>query len=121
VADIFREKGEPYFRAVEREVFYSLVPLRHTVVATGGGTFLDPDTRAAMLADGLVVWLDLPFPALVHRVPTDGRRPLAADRATLESLYLARRAIYQQAHLRLDAGGSRPEGLVEQVLEHLES
>ena len=42
VADIFARQGEPYFRAVEREILHLLLPLRHVVVATGGGTFADP-------------------------------------------------------------------------------
>jgi shikimate kinase len=119
VADLFRERGEPYFRAVEREILWSLLPLRHTIVATGGGTFIDPDNRAAMLADGTVVWLDLPFSTVIERVPTDGRRPLAMDRTALEALYLARRAAYQQAHVRVESTADRPEALVEQLLDRL--
>ena len=61
VADIFARSGEPYFRAVEREILQLLLPLRHVVVATGGGTFMDPDNRAAMHRDGLSIWLDVPF------------------------------------------------------------
>jgi shikimate kinase len=119
VAQIFREKGEPHFRALEREMLWSLLPLRHVVIATGGGTFADPENRAAMLADGTVIWLDLPFATVVDRLPTDGRRPLAVDRATLESLFLARRVAYQQAHLRVEATAGRPEALVDQVLDRL--
>jgi shikimate kinase len=119
VADIFRERGETYFRAREREILWSLLGPRHVVIATGGGTFVDPDNRAAMLADGTVVWLDLPFGAVVDRVPSDGRRPLAQDRQALEALYLARRAAYQHAHIRVETGGNRPEALVEFVLDRL--
>ena len=61
VADIFARSGEPYFRAVEREILNLLLPLRHVVVATGGGTFVDVENRAAIMRDGLAVWLDVPF------------------------------------------------------------
>ena len=54
----------------------------------------------------------------VERVPSDGRRPLAADRAQFEALYHARRLAYQQAHLRLDAA-SPVEELVERTLDWL--
>lgn len=118
IADIFRTRGEPYFRAVEREVLYDLLPLRHTVVATGGGTFADPDSRRLMLNDGTVVWLDLPFDRLVDRIPTDGRRPLATDREALARLYATRRAAYRHAHLRLDVG-VRVEELVDRLLDRL--
>ena len=59
------------------------------VVATGGGTFAEPDNRALMLADGAVAWLDVPLAQVIERVPADGRRPLAADRAQMEQLYRA--------------------------------
>ena len=78
VADIFARNGEPYFRSVEREILKLLLPMRHTVVATGGGTFADPESRAAMLVDGLSVWLDVPFEVVLGRLPADGRRPPTA-------------------------------------------
>ena len=58
VADIFARNGEPYFRSLERDILRLLLPLRHLVVATGGGTFMDPDNRAAINLDGVSVWLD---------------------------------------------------------------
>ena len=121
VADIFARHGEPYFRAVEREVLLEQLPPRHLVVATGGGTFVDPSNRAAINGDGLSVWLDAPLDRVIARLPSDGRRPLAADRSSFERLYQQRRAAYQFAHRRLDAGRASVEALVEQVLDWLES
>jgi shikimate kinase len=120
VADIFAREGEPYFRSVERQVIYSLLPLRHTVVATGGGTFVDPENRAAIVADGVSVWIDVPFEQLLNRIPADGRRPLAADRVQMALLYESRRLVYQQAQIRLDAARARPEELIEQLIERLD-
>lgn len=119
VASIFAREGEAYFRAIERAVLLDLLPLRHVVVATGGGTFVDADNRAAINRDGLSVWLDVPLAELVERLPADGRRPLAADREQFERLYAARRAAYQQARLRLDASHAPTERLVEEVIEWL--
>jgi len=119
ISDIFAHLGEPYFRAVERDVLYSLLPLRHTVVATGGGTFVDPDNRAAIQRDGTSIWLDVSFSQVVDRIPPDGRRPLASDRQTLQQLYEARRGAYQLAHLRLDASRAPIGELVERILEWL--
>jgi shikimate kinase len=119
VADIFRLDGEPYFRAIEREAVRSMLPERYAVVATGGGTFADPDTRAAILADGTTVWLDVPLSTIVARVPSDGRRPLAADRAAFEALYVARAASYRYAHIRLEGGEGSADALVERLLDRL--
>ncbi len=118
VSQLFAEHGEPYFRKVEREVLLALQPMRNVVVATGGGTFVQPANRADILADGVVVWLDVPFSRIVDRVPSDGRRPLATDRAAFEALFEQRRAAYRQAHLRLAAHG-RVDALVERLLHQL--
>jgi shikimate kinase len=119
IAEIFRVHGEPYFRALEREAVRTILPERYAAVATGGGTFADADSRAALLEDGTVVWLDVPFETVVERVPADGRRPLAADRERFEALYLVRCASYRYAHLRIDATAGPAEDLVERLLDRL--
>ena len=116
VADIFLKQGEPYFRTVEREILKLLLPLRHVVVATGGGTFMDPENRAAINMDGVSVWLDVAFEDLLTRIPQDGRRPLAADRVAMERLFAIRTAGYSAARIRVDAG-ARPEEVAERILE----
>jgi len=103
VAEIFAKHGESYFRAVERGVLFEQIGRPHLVVATGGGTFADAHNRATIKQDGVSVWLDVPLDRLIARVPADGRRPLAADRAGFERLY----------HLR------RVDALVEQLMDWL--
>jgi shikimate kinase len=121
VAELFARKGEPYFRAIERTVLVEQLGQRHTVVATGGGTFVDPHNRSLINSDGTSVWLDVPLPQLIDRVPADGRRPLAADRAEFERLYTTRRAAYELAHRRVDAGRPPVAAIVEQLVDWLEA
>jgi shikimate kinase len=119
VAELFARHGEGYFRAVERTVLAEQIGQPHLVVATGGGTFADLQNRAAIQRDGLSIWLDVPLERLIGRIPADGRRPLAADRAGFERLYHQRRAAYELAHLRLDAGRAGVDALVEQLVDWL--
>jgi shikimate kinase len=119
VATIFAQSGESYFRQAERQVLSNLLPIREIVVATGGGTFIEPDNRALMLADGGVVWLDVPLPRILERVPADGRRPLASDRTQMEWLFTRRQLAYAEAHARVDASG-RVADVVERVLDWME-
>ena len=119
VAEIFAKHGEPYFRAAERQVLADKLGPRHLVVATGGGTFVDPQNRNMINADGLSIWLDIPLERALARVPVDGRRPLAADREAFERLYHLRRAAYQQAHIRIDVGRQGVDALVEQLMDLL--
>lgn len=119
VAEVFASKGEAYFRARERDALQRLLPARHAVIATGGGTFVDPDNRAAILADGCSIWLDLTFKAVVARLPTDGRRPLAANREQLEALYYTRRSCYELCQYRVDVTATAVEGVVEEILDRV--
>ena len=116
VAEIFAKSGEPYFRSLERDILKLLLPMRHVVVATGGGTFMDPDNRAAIHMDGVSIWLDVPLEELIARLPADGRRPLAADRSQMERLFAVRQVAYAAARLRIDAR-ARPEAVAERIIE----
>lgn len=119
IADIFSRQGEAYFRAVEREILTLVQPMRHTVVATGGGTFADPENRTAINFDGVSVWIDVPLADVISRIPLDGRRPLAADRAQLEHLYALRSDAYRQAHIRVSASRVNTQTVVERILDAL--
>lgn len=119
VAAIFAKQGEPHFRATERAVLMEQVPTRHLVVATGGGTFVDPQNRAVIKGDGATVWLDVPITRLIQRVPVDGRRPLAADRPEFERLFLLRRTAYGDADYRVDAERASIPAIVEEVVHWL--
>lgn len=115
IPTIFRQSGEAYFRARERQTLADLLPARGVVVATGGGTAVDPANRDLMTSDGAVAWLDAPFARLAERIPSDGRRPLAADRTEMERLYNQRAAAYAQAHARFDVSRAG----VEEIVDHL--
>lgn len=117
VAELFAQQGEPYFRGVERDVLRLLLPLRHVVVATGGGTFADADNRAMVNVDGISVWIDLPLHDIIPRIPLDGRRPLAGNRAQLEQLYQSRVDAYRLAHVRVNTSRLPMAVIVDRILE----
>jgi shikimate kinase len=119
IREIFAESGEAHFRMIERLVVRELLPLRNTVVATGGGTFVDEDNRAAIMADGAVIWLDVPLQVLIDRIPIDGSRPLAPSRTQMEQLYLLRLPAYAQAHVRLDGARQSVGELADTIIEWL--
>ena len=121
VAKIFARRGEPHFRAVERAVLTDLLPARYAVIATGGGTYVDGDNRVLINRDGVSIWLDVSLKRVIERLPTDGRRPLAADRSGMERLFHARQSAYRGAHMRLDAERASTAELVERVCHWLEA
>ena len=119
VADIFLQHGEPYFRETEHAVLTELVPTRHMVVATGGGTFVSPVNRAVINGDGVSIWLDVSLNRVIERLPKDGRRPLATNRSGMERLFHTRQLAYRHAHMRLDAERASTGELVERIVEWL--
>ena len=119
VADLFAQAGEAQFRELERRVVARLAEGPLCVLATGGGTFLDPGSRALLLARSIVVWLDGDVGVFAARA---GPRPLLdpADPAgSLRRLAAARNPVYAEAHLRIDGGALRPEGVARLILAGL--
>ena len=80
----------------------------------------DDNNRSLINQDGISIWLDVSWKAVVERLPIDGSRPLAADRSVMERLFDARQPAYRHAHVRLDAERTSTDALVEQVLNRLE-
>lgn len=116
VPDIFAQAGERVFRDLERGAIARLADGPLCVLATGGGAFLDPGSRALLLARSIVVWLDGDIPVFAARA---GPRPLLdpADPAgSLRRLAAARNPIYAEAHLRIDCGTLRPGGVADMIL-----
>jgi shikimate kinase len=79
VSEIFERFGEDYFRDGERRVIARLLDGGPSVLATGGGAFVQPATRALILERGIAVWLDSDVATLVERVSRKATRPLLRD------------------------------------------
>ena len=124
VAEIFERFGEAYFRDGERRVIARLLETGPGVVATGGGAFVQPDTRALILERGIAVWLDSDVPTLVERVGRKDTRPLLRDGDPAEivgRLKAEREAAYAEAPIKVmsDTG---PHGVaIARILEELDA
>jgi shikimate kinase len=107
VAEIFEREGEAGFRAIERAVVAGLATAAPSVIATGGGTFVDDDNRNRLLEMGVVVCLVTKFETIMERVSRNVRRPLAQGdaRGRLEALYEERKAAYGKADVLVETDG----------------
>ena len=108
IPEIFAADGEAAFRALERETIASLRPRRPTVLATGGGTFMDERNREALHRLGPVVCLVTSLETTLERVARNDKRPLAAgpDAAgRLAKLYETRLPVYRLADLMVETDG----------------
>jgi shikimate kinase len=104
IPEIFETFGEAYFRDGERRVIARLMDEAHGVIATGGGAFVNPDTRALILERGIAVWIDCPVETLVERTAKRTNRPLlqnADPREVLTRLSRERTPFYAEAPIRV--------------------
>ena len=119
VAEIFEKFGEPYFRDGERRVIARLIDGSSQVIATGGGAFINDETRALILDQGIAIWLDAPPHVLAERVKRRDTRPLLRDRdphRVLADLAASRNPIYAQAPIRIASDQAPHESAVSAIL-----
>jgi shikimate kinase len=124
VSDIFALHGEADFRRGEKQVLKRLLDLPPHVLATGGGAFLDPDTRALMKVKAVTVWLNADLETLWRRVQKRENRPLllrADAKAHLSSLAEAREPFYSQADLVVQSKDGPHTNTVNAILKALET
>lgn len=116
IAEIFRTRGEPFFRDLESEIIREFSAGSGKVIATGGGSVLRKENVDALKRNGIVVFLDRP---LAELLPSDDR-PLADSREKLCALYEARYSIYAAtADVVVPVYGT-PENVANAILEKLE-
>jgi len=124
VAEIFEKHGEPEFRSGERRVIARLLSEPPLVLATGGGAYMDPATRAAMKQTAFTIWLKAPVELLLARTAKRQTRPLLNNsdpRGTLERLLEQRAPVYAEADYVVDCVDGPKDVAVEQVLTMLKS
>jgi shikimate kinase len=122
VAEIFEAHGEAYFRDGERRVIARLMEEGHGVIATGGGAFVDAETRALVLEKGLAIWLDCDLDTLVDRTSRKDTRPLLKTgdpRQILRNLKEQRGPAYAQAQIHIVTDDGPHDATVDRILQEL--
>ena len=108
IPEIFQRGGEAAFRQMEKDTIAALHPEHPTVIATGGGTFVDADNRAALRRLGPVVCLVTSTETILERVSRSDKRPLAAGADAAErmtALYESRLPSYRKADVMVETDG----------------
>jgi shikimate kinase len=117
VPEIFRVLGEAAFRARERAAAERVCAREQLVLATGGGAFTVAETRRVLQEGALTVWLRCEAATLMARIPADGNRPLAANRATILPLLVGREPSYALADLTVDTTRTAPAEVARIIAE----
>lgn len=123
IPDIFERFGEAHFRDGERRVIARLIDGVPKVIATGGGAFINSETRALILEQALAIWLDANPAVLADRVGRRDTRPLLRGkdpRVVLDELAKVRNPIYALAPIRVPSHHAPHETTVNAILKALE-
>jgi shikimate kinase len=123
IAEIFEQYGEPYFRDGERRVIARLIEEGHGVIATGGGAFVDPTTRALILERAIAVWIDCDVDTLVERTARRNTRPLLRNgdpKEILTRLAAERAPFYAEAPIRVMSENGPHADTARAILEAID-
>jgi shikimate kinase len=122
INEIFAEHGEAYFRQGERKVIARLLQSGPQVLATGGGAYMNPETRAAIKARGISVWLKADVKVLLKRVGRRGNRPLLEGgdpEKVMKKLMQERYPVYAEADVTVESRDVPHETIVGAVIDAL--
>ncbi len=119
IPDIFAVHGEPYFRAGEARVIARLLEHGPQVLATGGGAFMNAQTRATLREKAVTVWLKADLDVLARRVRRRNDRPLLKTEdpaATLANLLLVREPVYAEADVTVVSRDVTHDVIVDEII-----
>ena len=121
--ELFERYGEADYRDGERRLVARLVDGKVRVIATGGGVFVDPQTRQLLMERTITVWLDAPVDVLAERTSRRDTRPLLKNgdrKATLERLAEVERKACAEAHIHVKSGNGAHRDVVESIVRALD-
>lgn len=124
VREIFAEKGESYFRRLEKQTLEQILSQQGQIIATGGGIILDEGNLTLLRQKSLLIGLTASTDVLVSRVGKNSKRPLLKGvdvRARIEELLQQRQSRYAQADVSIDTSGLTINQVVEKILDIIRS
>ena len=116
---IFKNKGEDYFREIERSIALQELKKKKSVIALGGGAYLDKSIRISAKKLSLSFWLDVNVDILIKRLSRTKKRPLLYKKNigdTIKKIYLERKKTYNEADFRIKCGSLKSEKIVNEIL-----
>ena len=118
IGDIFENKGEDYFRILEQKITIDRIKSANTVIALGGGAFINEKIRESVLKNCISFWLNLNTSFLLLRISEQKKRPLLNNpnlKETLEKIYQKRKAMYALANFKINCDKINKLELVEKI------
>ena len=119
IAEIFRKKGEKFFRNEEEKEVLKSLKKKNCVIALGGGAFINKTLRENIQKNAISIWLDIDIKTLNNRVKLNYKRPLLKkenNQKRLEELYLDRKKIYELADHKIECTNLSKENIAKKII-----
>ena len=123
ISEIFKKKGEDFFRLQEEKEVLESVKKNKCVIALGGGAFMNKKVRETILKNSLSIWMDVSLKTLNKRIKWNKKRPLLKDENTeekIKELYAERKNIYKLAKYKINCNDMEKKEIVEKIITYYE-
>ena len=124
IKEIFENKGEYYFRKIEKKITLEELENNNLIIALGGGAFINTSVRRKIKSSCVSFWLDLKAESLLIRLKNVKKRPLLDESKLEESMneiYLKRKEIYNESNFRIKCNSMDKDEIVYKIIELYES
>jgi len=123
ISEIFKKKGEEFFRNEEEKEVLKLIKKKNCVIALGGGAFINESIRNNVLKNSISIWLDTNLKTLSKRIKWNKKRPLLDNKNNnkiINQLYSKRKSIYKLANHRIDCNNLDKKSIVNKIINFYE-
>ena len=123
ISEIFKKKGEKYFRNIEEVVSLRFLKLNNKVIALGGGGYINPNIRKFTLKKCISIWLDWKHETIINRIKNSKKRPLVVklNNLELQKLIIKRSVLYNLSHYKINCDKLDKKQIVEKIINLYEN
>ena len=123
ISEIFKKRGEDFFREQEEKISMSCLNGRNKIISLGGGAFINKKIRDTALLNGVSFFLDLDSKTLCSRLEKSKKRPLLTGKnlkANLSSIIQRRQPIYKLANHKINCNNLKPHEIADEIINRYE-
>ena len=120
ISEIFQIKGEDYFRKIEKRITLAILKKNNSVIALGGGAFINPTIRKESENSSISFWLDLKLDSLLIRLKNVKKRPLLNQenlKETINKIYSERKKFYNRSDFRIKCNSMTIDQIVGKIIK----
>ena len=123
IAEIFKKKGEVFFRNLEKKIILNLLNKNNSIISLGGGAYIDETIRRVTQKKGISIWLNWSSKTLIARIRKNNKRPLATNLSNnqLKDLIINRSKFYSKAKYKIECENMEKIEIVDKIIEKLNS